>query len=357
MGLLGSKDGSGSPTGPPAPSARWPAAERSGVAAAPPPGPPAFQPCQGVGSGRGVWSCGPSSTEGLSRAALGLEAGGAGRERAGHSGHGEGALTVGPSPSRGAPMCGRQSLRGGPVFTLTSAQLPAFEEFRDGGLADISFFAGGSEAFPFPFGSLRPQALLCGRLGSAPSSPEGSSPEPARGSGARGFESEEEGSLGAAHPADTSELLEVKAQASLMQRLLSPSAASSLRLHRSETSSLSNAPLPGSLSAHTPGSAAQSEASSMANFPACSVRSEASSAFHFSDIVDQLEQLSCPPTTAEDPSGSDTDSWGSEAEAPLDVSLFFGNPFALTRGERVLFDLQSNIKNLTPGEQVDENLS
>ncbi|XP_024615961.1 FERM, ARHGEF and pleckstrin domain-containing protein 2 [Neophocaena asiaeorientalis asiaeorientalis] len=356
VGLLGSKDSSGSPTGPPAPSARWPAAERSGVAAAPPPGPPAFQPCQGVGSGRGVWSCGPSSTEGLSRAALGLEAGGAGRERAGHSGHGEGALTVGPSPSRGAPTCGRQSLRGGPLFTLTSAQLPAFE-FRDGGLADISFFAGGSEAFPFPFGSLRPQALLCGRLGSAPSSPEGSSPEPARGSGVRGFESEEEGSPGDAHPADTSELLEVKAQASLMQRLLSPSAASSLRLHRSETSSLSNAPLPGSLSAHTPSSAAQSEASSMANFPACSVRSEASSAFHFSDIVDQLEQLSCPPTTAEDPSGSDTDSWGSEAEAPLDVSLFFGSPFAPTRGERVLFDLQSNVKNLTPGEQVDENLS
>ncbi|XP_007470032.1 PREDICTED: FERM, RhoGEF and pleckstrin domain-containing protein 2 [Lipotes vexillifer] len=236
-----------------------------------------------------------------------------------------------PALPRGAPTCGLQSLRGGPVFTLTSTQLPAFEEFRDGGLADISFFAGGSEAFPFPFGSLRPQALLCGRLGSAPSSPEGSSPEPARGSGARGFESEEEGSLGDAHPADTSELLEVKAQASLMQRLLSPSAASSLRLHRSETSSLSNAPLPGSLSAHTPGSAAQSEASSMANFPACSVRSEASSAFHFSDIIDQLEQLSCPPTTAEDPSGSDTDSWGSEAEAPLDVSLFFGPSWLRSR--------------------------
>ncbi|XP_029080456.1 FERM, ARHGEF and pleckstrin domain-containing protein 2 isoform X3 [Monodon monoceros] len=48
VGLLGSKDSSSSPTGPPAPSARWPAAERSGVAAAPPPGPPAFQPCQGL---------------------------------------------------------------------------------------------------------------------------------------------------------------------------------------------------------------------------------------------------------------------------------------------------------------------
>ncbi|KAM9084827.1 FERM, ARHGEF and pleckstrin domain-containing protein 2 isoform 5-T10 [Megaptera novaeangliae] len=319
VGPLDSKDSSGSPTGPPAPSARWPAAERSGVAVAQPPGPPAFQPCQGAGLGRGVRSRGPSSNEGLSRAALGPEAGGAGRERAGRSGHGEGALTVGPSPSRGGTPCGRQSRRGGPVFTLTSAQLQAFEEFRDGDLADISFFAGGSEAFPFPHGSLRPQALLGGRLGSAPSSPEGSSPEPARGSGERGFEFEEEGSLGDAHPADTSELLEVKAQASLVQRLLSPSDTSSLRIHRSETSSLSDAPLPSSLSAHTPGSATRSEASSMANFPACSVRSEASSAFHFSDLVDQLEQLSYPPTMAEDPSGSDTDSWGSEAEAPLDV--------------------------------------
>ncbi|KAM9084825.1 FERM, ARHGEF and pleckstrin domain-containing protein 2 isoform 3-T6 [Megaptera novaeangliae] len=48
VGPLDSKDSSGSPTGPPAPSARWPAAERSGVAVAQPPGPPAFQPCQGL---------------------------------------------------------------------------------------------------------------------------------------------------------------------------------------------------------------------------------------------------------------------------------------------------------------------
>ncbi|XP_057407623.1 FERM, ARHGEF and pleckstrin domain-containing protein 2 isoform X4 [Balaenoptera acutorostrata] len=48
VGPLDSKDSSGSPTGPPAPSARWPAAERSGVAAAQPPGLPAFQPCQGL---------------------------------------------------------------------------------------------------------------------------------------------------------------------------------------------------------------------------------------------------------------------------------------------------------------------
>lgn len=168
-----------------------------------------------------------------------------------------------------------------------------------------------------------------------------------------GFELEEEGGLGEdVHPSPTSELLEVKAQASLMQRLLSPSETSSLRNNRSETSSLSNAPLPGGLSALTPSSANPSEASSMANFPACSVRSEASSAFRFSDIIDQLEQLSYPPTTAEDSSGSDTDSWGSEAEAPLDVSLFFSNPFVQS-GEGRPFDLQSNVK----GERVDESRS
>lgn len=136
------------------------------------------------------------------------------------------------------------------------------------------------------------------------------------------------------HPSDTSELFEVKAQASLMQSLLSASGSSSL----------SNLPLHG-----------RSEASSLANFPAHSVRSEASSAFQFSDIIDQLEQLSYPPTTAEDSSSADTDSWGSEA--PLDMSLYFSTPFAQTGGERVLFDLQNNMKNLSPGEQIDQNLS
>jgi hypothetical protein len=95
----------------------------------------------------------------------------------------------------------------------------------------------------------------------------------------------------------------------------------------------------------------------MVNFPAYSVRSESSSAFQFSDIIDQLEQLSYPPTTAEDSSSTDTDSWDSEAEAPLDVSLFFSNPFAQTSGERVPFDLQNNLKSLTPGEQIDKNPS
>lgn len=257
-------------------------------------------------------------------------------------------MTVCSSSSGGGSPHGWQSSRGTPIFTLTSTRLQVSEEFIDDDPADISFFAGGSEAFSFPYGSLAPQAPLCSPPGSGLSSPDRSSPEAARRSTELSFEFGREGSPGGdVRPAGASELLEVKAQASLMQRLLSPS----------ETSSLSNAPLHGGLSVHTPSSASQSEASSMANFPACSVRSEASSAFQFSDIIDQLEQVSYPPTTAEASSSSDTDSWGSEPETPPDVSLFFSNPFAQTRGERVIFDLQNNIKNLTPGERIDENPS
>ncbi|KAB1278778.1 FERM protein; ARHGEF and pleckstrin domain-containing protein 2, partial [Camelus dromedarius] len=258
LGPLHCQDRGGSLPPPPAPDAKRPATERSSspdASQAQPPRPPALQPCQG-----------------------------------------------------GSPH-GWQSSRGTPIFTLTSTRLQVSEEFIDDDPADISFFAGGSEAFSFPYGSLAPQAPLCSPLGSGLSSPDRSSPEAARRSTELSFEFGREGSPGGdVRPAGASELLEVKAQASLMQRLLSPS----------ETSSLSNAPLHGGLSVHTPSSASQSEASSMANFPACSVRSEASSAFQFSDIIDQLEQVSYPPTTAEASSSSDTDSWGSEPETPPD---------------------------------------
>ncbi|KAK7888777.1 hypothetical protein WMY93_024337 [Mugilogobius chulae] len=56
---------------------------------------------------------------------------------------------------------------------------------------------------------------------------------------------------------------------------------------------------PDSVSLRLPGSDIQSEASSMVNFPACSVRSESSSAVQFSELVEQLEQLSYPPTATE----------------------------------------------------------
>lgn len=259
---------------------------------------------------------------------------------------------MGSFSSTGGSLPDQRGSGGGPVFTLTNAQLQVSEEFIDDDPADISFFAGGSEAFSCPYGSSGLRASRCGRPGSARSSPDSCSVEAVPAGLEHGFEFGGEGGFGGVHPSDTSELLEVKAQASLMQSLLSPSESSSLRNNRSLSSSLGHLPLPG-LSAH------QSEASSMANFPACSVRSEASSAFQFSDILDQLEQLSCPPTTADDSSSSEADSWGSEPEAPLDVSLFFSSPFAPGGGEGVVVELQSSVQSSVQsvrlGERVDRS--
>lgn len=268
----------------------------------------------------------------------------------------------------GESQGGQQCLRRTPVFTLTNAQLQVSEEFIDDDPADISFFAGGSEAFSFPYSSLVLQEsllpvpstgspALCGAE-SAQSSPDRYSTEAVDMSVEDDFEFGEGSDFnGNVHPSDTSELFEVKAQASLMQSLLSPSETSSLRNNQSENSSLNNMPLHGGFSLHTSSSANQSEASSMVNFPAYSVRSESSSAFQFSDIIDQLEQLSYPPTTAEDSSSTDSDSWDSEAEAPLDMNLFFSNPFAQSSGDRVPFSFQPNLKSSTPGKQIDKNPS
>lgn len=136
---------------------------------------------------------------------------------------------------------------------------------------------------------------------------------------------------GNTRPTDASELLEMKAQASFMQSLLSPSENGSLLHHRSESGSLIHHRSESSSLTNLNGipsfsrSANHSTASSMINFPACSVRSESSSAFQFGDILDQLEQLSYPPTT-EDSSSSEDDSWDSEDETPIDMNLFFSNP-------------------------------
>ncbi|MEE6507494.1 hypothetical protein FKM82_024841 [Ascaphus truei] len=176
------------------------------------------------------------------------------------------------------------------------------EEFIDDDPADISF-GGGAEVYTYG-----------GRV--APPAHEDLPPGEyyLQEGDARDFN-------GNTRPTDAIELFEMKAQASLMQSLLSPSESSSLLHHRSESSSLSN------LNGLPPfsRSANHSTASSMINFPACSVRSESSSAFQFGDILDQLEQLNYPATTTED-SSSEDDSWDSGGETPLDINLFFGNP-------------------------------
>uniref|UniRef100_A0A8C2YJD7 FERM, ARH/RhoGEF and pleckstrin domain protein 2 n=1 Tax=Chinchilla lanigera TaxID=34839 RepID=A0A8C2YJD7_CHILA len=346
------------------------AAEGPGTPLAQPPGSPALQSGPGVGFCPVVSSRGSVCPTGQSLSALDLDVGRAGRVLRAASGNDIGEDDILPDLflSSGEYGCGRQRHGGGAVFTLTNAQLQVSEEFIDDDPADISFFAGGSEAFSFPYSPLAPPGPRA--LAQPIASPAWSGPESAQSSPDRysteavdmNVEDEFEFGEGSdfngnAHPSDTSELFEVKAQASLMQSLLSPSDTSSLRNNQSENSSLHNMPLHGGLSLHTSSSANQSEASSMVNFPAYSIRSESSSAFQFSDIIDQLEQLSYPPTTAEDSSSTDSSSWGSETEAPLDMSLFFSNPFTQTGGERVPFDFQNNLKNLTPGDQKGKNSS
>lgn len=340
------------------------------------PGPPVLQPGPGAGNCGVVNSHGSACPKGQSLNALDLNKGRASRglKAICRNDSCEDELSASSFLPSGEYQGGRQCLRGTPIFTLTNVQLQVSEEFIDDDPADISFFAGGSEAFSFPYSSLVLQEsllpvqstgspALCGldsfqHPESAQSSPDRYSTEAVDMSVEDDFEFGEGSDFnGNVHPSDTSELFEVKAQASLMQSLLSPSETSSLRNNQSENSSLNNMPLHGGLSLHTSSSANQSEASSMVNFPAFSVRSESSSAFQFSDIIDQLEQLSYPPTTAEDSSSTDTDSWGSEAEAPLDMSLFFSNPFAQTSGERVPFGFQPHLKSSTPGKQVDKNPS
>ncbi|KAF4795244.1 FERM, ARH/RhoGEF and pleckstrin domain protein 2 [Turdus rufiventris] len=262
--------------------------------------------------------------------------------------------------------------RGAPLFTLTNSQLQVSEEFIDDDPAEMSFFAGGSEAFSYVYSGLElkssefPKCLsesagltadaLQQNTGSAQSSPDRYSTEAVDMNMEEEFEFEEGSDFnGNERPSDTSELFEVKAQASRMQSLLSPSETSSLINNRSESSSLNNLPLNGPSSLHTYSSANPSEASSMLNFPAYSVRSESSSAFQFTDIIDQLEQLSCPPTTTEDSSSTDTDSWDSETAAPLDVNLFFSNPFAQSAGDSCAFDFQNNLKNLTQEDWTEKS--
>ncbi|KAH0623977.1 hypothetical protein JD844_007208 [Phrynosoma platyrhinos] len=259
--------------------------------------------------------------------------------------------------------------RGAPFLKLVNSHLQVSEEYIDDDPAEMSFFGGGSEAFSYLYGDLGLQEsdlskclsnsspltkqILQQNTVSCQSSPDRYSIEAVDMNMDDEFEFERESDFnGNEQPSDTSELFEVKAQASRMQSLLSPSETSSLINNRSESSSLNNLTLNGTPFLHTYSSANHSEASSMVNFPAYSVRSESSSAFQFTDIIDQLEQLSYPPTTTEDSSSTD-DSWDSETVAPLDVNLFFSNPFAQATGENFTLDFQNNLKNLTQEDKIE----
>ncbi|KFM10889.1 FERM, RhoGEF and pleckstrin domain-containing protein 2, partial [Aptenodytes forsteri] len=120
--------------------------------------------------------------------------------------------------------------RGAPLFTLTNSQLQVSEEFIDDDPAEISFFAGGSEAFSYMYSGLELKGgdfskcvsespglttdALQQNMVSSQSSPDRYSTEAVDMNMEEEFEFEEGSDFnGNERPSDTSELFEVKAQA------------------------------------------------------------------------------------------------------------------------------------------------
>ncbi|MGH0154343.1 UNVERIFIED_CONTAM: hypothetical protein FKN15_027180 [Acipenser sinensis] len=257
--------------------------------------------------------------------------------------------------------------RQAPIYTLANVQLQVTEEFIDDDPAEISFFGGGSEAFAYAYDcKLRREFGYEDHEGSPGTTKVPHDKSLHCGIKGHGYESQYYGT-------DLSECrfeygdgrdLNDNSECNLFSVCgvrSSQSETSSLVNNRSQYSSLNNLPLNGnsdsvslnlplngisdSASLKLPSSSNQSVASSMVNFPACSIRSESSSAFQFSDIVEQLGQLSCPPTATEgssSSSGSDSDSeWGSESALPPEHNLFYNNPLASEPGDNFVLECHS----------------
>nr|XP_061790693.1 FERM, ARHGEF and pleckstrin domain-containing protein 2-like [Nerophis lumbriciformis] len=181
------------------------------------------------------------------------------------------------------------------------------EEFIDDDPTQMSFFGGSVEAYPY------------GRN----DAPEQFDYE--HGSAKNGLlDTSVEDLNGSVHPfpdsvlghSETSSLLNNRSECSSLDNLGLSSAGESMSVAPDSASSL-----------RLPGSDVQSEASSMVNFPASSVRSESSSAIQFSDLVEQLEQLSYPPTATEGSENDSSDSdWGLDSVLPPEQNLFYSNP-------------------------------
>ncbi|KAA0713088.1 FERM, ARHGEF and pleckstrin domain-containing protein 2 FERM domain-including [Triplophysa tibetana] len=173
---------------------------------------------------------------------------------------------------------------------MLCTQLHVSEEYIDDDPAEMSFYAGGAEAYCYGFDEAK----------------------------ADKFEISHENPVQITTSALSLEDLNCHSNA-FSESGFGRSETSSLVNNRSACSSLDNLPLcsasdsfslgfggpDSSSSLRLPGSENLSEASSMVNFPAYSVRSEDSSAMQFNDLVEQLEQLSYPPTATE---GSANDS-------------------------------------------------
>lgn len=201
------------------------------------------------------------------------------------------------------------------MFSMSSSPLQVTEEFIDDDPTQISFYGGGAEAYSYRLDEKVNQ-----------------------------FESDLNKnkifSLG---------IEDLNGNSSAFQdSIVGHSETSSLVNNRSECSSLDNLGLssagesmsvgyggPDTSSLRLPGSEIQSEASSMVNFPAYSVRSESSSAVQFSDLIEQLEQLSYPPTATEGSGNGSSDSdsdWGSDSALPPEQNLFYSNPLTGSSG-------------------------
>lgn len=206
-----------------------------------------------------------------------------------------------------------------PMFSMSNSPLHVTEEYIDDDPTEISFYGGGAEAFPFGLDDKVDQFDYV---------------EESDLSKNRMFSVGIEDLNGNTNPFPDS--------------IVGHSETSSLVNNRSECSSLDNLGLSSagesmsvgyggndSSSLRLPGSDIQSDASSMVNFPAYSVRSESSSAVQFSDLVEQLEQLSYPPTATEGSGNGSSDSdsdWGSDSVLPPEQNLFYSNPLTGSNG-------------------------
>uniref|UniRef100_A0A8V0ZMQ1 FERM, ARHGEF and pleckstrin domain-containing protein 2 n=1 Tax=Gallus gallus TaxID=9031 RepID=A0A8V0ZMQ1_CHICK len=237
-------------------------AEETGRKLVQQPGSPMFQSFQGVGFGSVAGNCNPACPVVESGCGLDLDVEKSNKENRAalcKNDNDEDDFTTGVFV---AEKEHQHCSRGAPLFTLTNSQLQVSEEFIDDDPAEISFFAGGSEAFSYVYSGLDLKGSdFSKRASESPgltkdalqqnavspqSSPDRYSTEAVDMNMEDDFEFEEGSDFnGNERPSNTSELFEVKAQASRMQSLLSPSETSSLINNRSESSSLNNLPLNG----------------------------------------------------------------------------------------------------------------
>ncbi|XP_041913082.1 LOW QUALITY PROTEIN: FERM, ARHGEF and pleckstrin domain-containing protein 2 [Alosa sapidissima] len=221
-------------------------------------------------------------------------------------------------------------------YPLAGTHLQVSEEYIDDDPAEMSFYAGGAEAYSFGFDEKAGRFAYLeeeeeeeglgrevngeGSIDQAMSDDYGLGLEDLSGSGLP------YGVMSSRGRSETSSLVNNRSECSSLDPLPLGSAGDSLSL--SFPLGLAGGP-DSSSSLRLPGSENLSEASSMVNFPACSVRSGASSAVQFGELVEQLEQLSYPPTATEGSdnasSASDSD-WGSDAGLPPEQNLFYANP-------------------------------